>query len=102
MSEINNLTEQQIRDLYIRSLKNKDKINKYTYNLEEIRNFFSSNLNQTFFIKKLNLNKEDFLIPSSHKHQFRNNHLQYAITWFCMSFAFFIMLLIYYRKDKNE
>ena len=35
MSEINNLTEQQIRDLYIRSLKNKDKINKYTYNLEE-------------------------------------------------------------------
>lgn len=74
----------------------------YTYNLEEIRNFFSSNLNQTFFIKKLNLNKEDFLIPSSHKHQFRNNHLQYAITWFCMGFAFFIMFLVYLKKDKNE
>lgn len=74
----------------------------YTYNLEEISNFFSSPLDQIFFIKKLNTNKENFLISSNHKHQFRNNHLQYAITWFCMSFAFLIMFLIYLKKNKND
>ena len=66
----------------------------YTYNLEEINNFFSSSLNKVFFIKKMNTNKETFLIPSTHEHQFRNNHMQYAITWFCMSFAFIIMFLV--------
>ena len=74
----------------------------YTYNLEEISNYFPSNINQVFFIKKLNSNKENFLISSSHIHQFRNNHLQYAITWFCMSFAFLIMFLVYVKKNKDE
>ena len=74
----------------------------YTYDLEEISNFFSKPLNKTIFIKKINLNKEKFLIPSSYIHQFRNNHLQYAITWFCMSFAFLIMFLVYVKKNKDE
>ena len=74
----------------------------YTYNLEEISDFFSQSLNKAIFIKKLNPNKESFLISSTHIHQFRNNHLQYAITWFCMSFAFFIMFLVYLKKNKNE
>ena len=74
----------------------------YTYDLKEIGSYFSSSLNQNFFIKKLNPNKESFLIPSTQQHQFRNNHLQYAITWFCMSFAFLIMFLVYVKKNKNE
>lgn len=74
----------------------------YTYDLKEINRFFSSSLNQIFFIKKLNPNKENFLISSNHKHQFRNNHLQYAITWFCMSLAFLILFLVYVKKHKNE
>ena len=30
----------------------------------------------------------------------RNNHLQYAITWFVMSFAFFVLFLVYLKKNK--
>ena len=29
-----------------------------------------------------------------------NNHLQYAITWFLMSFAFFVLFLVYLKKNK--
>ena len=74
----------------------------YTYDLQEISNYFLEPLNKNLFIKKLNSNKENFLIPSTHIHQFRNNHLQYAITWFCMSFAFLIMILVYVKKNKDE
>ena len=75
----------------------------YTYDLLKISNYFSSNLNKLYFIKKTNLNKENFLISSTFKHQFRNNHLQYAITWFCMSFSFLILFLVYLKnKNKNE
>ena len=75
----------------------------YTYDLKEISNFFSSpSLNQFIFIKKINRNKEKFLISSNHEHQFRNNHMQYAITWFCMSFSFLIIFLVYLKKNKNE
>ena len=80
---------------------NKAKNEWYTYDLEEISNFFSKTLNKRIFIKKINLNKEIFLIPASHIHKFRNNHLQYAITWFCMSFAFLIMFLVYVKKNKK-
>ena len=74
----------------------------YTYDLKEISNFFSSSLNQVFFIKKINTNKESFLISSNYEHQFRNNHMQYAITWFCMSFSFLIMFLVYLKTNKND
>ena len=83
---------------------NNNKINNewYTYDLKEISNYLSSPINKIIFIKKINSNKENFLIPSSYKHQFNNNHLQYAITWFSMSFAFLIMFLVYVKKNKNE
>ena len=74
----------------------------YTYNLEEISDFFSKPLNTIMFIKKLSPNKESFLISSSYVYQFRNNHLQYAITWFCMSFAFLILFLVYVKKNIDE
>jgi surfeit locus 1 family protein len=73
----------------------------YTYDLISINKFLLSKSNQIFFIKKTNLNRESFLIPSSFHHQFRNNHLQYAITWFCMSLAFFILFLVYLKKNKK-
>ena len=72
----------------------------YTYDLIDIGNFLSSPLNQSFFIKKVSLNKENFLISSSLKHNFANNHLQYAITWFLMSFSFIILFLVYLKKIK--
>ena len=34
---------------------------------------------------------ESFLIPSELKPTFKNNHLQYAITWFLMSFDGFLI-----------
>lgn len=74
----------------------------YTYDLEKISKYFSSPINQLLFIKKINPNEEKFLIPSSHIYEFRNNHLQYAITWFFMSFTFLIMFLVYLKKNKNE
>lgn len=79
-----------------------DKNEWYTYDLDEISNFFSSSVNQILFIKKLSMNKENFLVPSTHNHQFRNNHLQYAITWFCMSLAFFIMFIFYLKGPKDD
>ena len=46
---------------------------------------------------------EDFLIPSSIKHNFSNNHLQYAITWFLMSISIIIIFLIYLiRENKRQ
>ena len=44
--------------------------------------------------------EEAFLIPSELIPTFRNNHLQYAITWFVMSFAFFVLFLVYLKKNK--
>jgi surfeit locus 1 family protein len=73
----------------------------YTYDLLSMANFFSSDLNELYFIKKTNSNKESFLISSTFDHQFRNNHLQYAITWFCMSFSFLILFLVYLKKYKK-
>ena len=73
----------------------------YTYNLKDINKYFSSQINQIFFIKKMNTNRESFLMPSTHKHQFTNNHLQYAITWFCMSLAFLIMYLVYLKNNNK-
>lgn len=73
----------------------------YTYDLKLIGKFLSSPINQVFFIKKMTSNKENFLYSSSHEYQFRNNHLQYAITWFCMSLAFFVMFIVYLKKNNK-
>lgn len=73
----------------------------YTYDLPEIRDYLGAPINQRFFIKKLNSNKEKDIISSSYKHQFRNNHWQYAVTWFCMSFAFLLIYIVYLKKNKK-
>ena len=58
-------------------------------------------INEKFFIKNMSNYAENFLIPSSQNHNFSNNHLQYAITWFLMSFSFLIIFIIYlFRKKK--
>ena len=38
---------------------------------------------------------EGALFPSTAKHNFPNNHLQYAITWFLMSFSISIIFIFY-------
>ena len=73
----------------------------YTYDLKSVSKFFGTSLNDSIFIKKTNSNKENFLIASSLKHQFSNNHWQYAVTWFCMSFSFFILFLVYSIKNRR-
>jgi surfeit locus 1 family protein len=72
----------------------------YTYNLNEIQDFLNIKINQNYFIKNMSKNQETFLIPSELTPTFRNNHLQYAITWFVMSFAFFVLFLVYLKKNK--
>ena len=72
----------------------------YTYNLYEIENFLNIEINKEYFIKNMSVREESFLIPSELKPTFRNNHLQYAITWFVMSFAFFVLFLVYLKKNK--
>ena len=74
----------------------------YTYDLTLISDFFDTNLNNKFFIKKMNINKENFLIASNGKHELRNNHLQYAITWFCMSFSFLVIFLVNIKKINKR
>ena len=73
----------------------------YYYDLQEIQKYFDTEINQKFFIKNMTAYGEDFLLPSTAKHNFSNNHLQYAITWFLMSFSILIILIIYLiRKYK--
>ena len=72
----------------------------YTYNLKEIEEYLEIKINQKYFIKNMSNSEESFLIPSELKPTFRNNHLQYAITWFLMSFALFVLFLVYLKKNK--
>ena len=72
----------------------------YTYNLKEIAEYLDIKINQKYFIKNMSKLEEEFLIPSELTPTFRNNHLQYAITWFVMSFAFFVLFLVYLKKNK--
>ena len=72
----------------------------YTYNLNEIENYLDIKINKKYFIKNMSDPEESFLIPSELRPNFRNNHLQYAITWFLMSFAFFVLFLVYLKKNK--
>ena len=72
----------------------------YTYNLKEIEEYLDVKINQKYFIKNMSDSEEAFLIPSDLSPTFRNNHLQYAITWFVMSFAFFVLFLVYLKKNK--
>ena len=73
----------------------------YYYDLQQIQTFFNIKINEKFFIKNMSNYAENFLIPSSQNHNFSNNHLQYAITWFLMSFSFLIIFIIYlFRKKK--
>ena len=72
----------------------------YTYNLKEIEEYLDVKINQKYFIKNMSDSEEAFLIPSDLTPTFRNNHLQYAITWFVMSFAFFVLFLVYLKKNK--
>ena len=81
--------------------KNNFKSNEwYTYNLKEIEEYLGININKNYFIKNMSNLKETFLIPSELTPTFINNHFQYAITWFVMSFAFFVLFLVYLKKNK--
>ena len=73
----------------------------YYYDLNESQNYFNTEINQKFFIKNMTSYGEDFLLPSTTKHNFSNNHLQYAITWFLMSLSILIIFIIYLiRKNR--
>ena len=72
----------------------------YTYNLEEIERYLDIKINKKYFIKNMSDLEESFLVPSELIPTFRNNHLQYAITWFLMSFAFIVLFLVYLKKNK--
>ena len=76
--------------------KNSPETNEwYYYDLKEIEKYFGAQINQKFFIKNMSNYGEDFLFPSRAKHNFSNNHLQYAITWFLMSFSILIIFVIF-------
>ena len=73
----------------------------YYYDLKEIQKYFKTEINQKYFIKNMTSYGEEFLLPSKAKHNFSNNHLQYAITWFLMSFSILVILIIFLiRKYK--
>ena len=73
----------------------------YYYDLKEIQKYFKTDINQKYFIKNMTSYGEEFLLPSKAKHNFSNNHLQYAITWFLMSFSILVILIIFLiRKYK--
>ena len=72
----------------------------YTYNLQEVEDYLGIIINKKYFIKSMSNTGEPLIIPSELIPNFRNNHLQYAITWFVMSFAFFVLFLVYLKKNK--
>ena len=89
------------RDAKLFTPKNNIMTNEwYTYNLKEIEEYLDIKINQKYFIKNMSDPEEVFLIPSDLTPKFKNNHLQYAITWFVMSFAFFVLFLVYLKKNK--
>ena len=71
----------------------------YYYDLQQIQKYFGIQINQKFFIKNMSNYSENFLVPSSIKHNFTNNHLQYAITWFLMSISFCIIFCVYFFRN---
>ncbi|MDA9749202.1 SURF1 family protein [Pelagibacteraceae bacterium] len=80
--------------------KNSPETNEwYYYDLEEIQKYFQTEINQNFFIKSMSSHGEEFLFPSTAKHNFTNNHLQYAITWFLMSFSILAIFIIYLIRN---
>tara|TARA_Y100000996_G_C22449751_1_gene613313 strand:+ start:50 stop:703 length:654 start_codon:yes stop_codon:yes gene_type:complete len=80
------------------SLKNNE---WYYYDLQQVQNYFDVQINQKFFIKNMSNHSENFLIPSSINHNFTNNHLQYAITWFLMSISFSAIFFIYFFRENK-
>ena len=79
--------------------ENSVKLNEwYYYDLQQIQDYIGVKINQKFFIKNMSKYSEDFLVPSSIKHNFTNNHLQYAITWFLMSISFGAIFFVYYLR----
>ena len=81
--------------------KNSPETNEwYYYDLQEIQKYFQTEINQKFFIKNMTNYSEEFLLPSTVNHNFSNNHLQYAITWFLMSFSILIIFIIYLIRKK--
>ncbi len=79
--------------------ENSEKLNEwYYYDLQQIQDYIGVKINQKFFIKNMSKYSEDFLVPSSIKHNFTNNHLQYAITWFLMSISFGAIFFVYYLR----
>ena len=73
----------------------------YYYDLEQIQTFLKVKINQKFFIKNMSNYAENFLIPSSQNHNFSNNHLQYAITWFSLALALSIFMNVFWRKNVS-
>ncbi len=71
----------------------------YYYDLLQIQNYFGVQINQKFFIKNMSNYSENFLVPSTIKHNFTNNHLQYAITWFLMSISFCIIFFLFFFRS---
>ncbi|MED6312061.1 MAG: SURF1 family cytochrome oxidase biogenesis protein, partial [Pseudomonadota bacterium] len=57
---------------------------------------------QPYYI--LAANKTDGGLPVGHQWRIdiRNNHLQYAITWFALAFGLLVVYLLYHRRPTDS
>ena len=67
---------------------------------EEINNYLNISAENEFYIDELNIDgKLKLPMPANGKVQIPNNHLQYAITWYCLALGLLIVYFTWHRQN---
>ena len=73
----------------------------YLLNTDEMDNFHKIE-SSAYILKITDQNKFENLLIEFEPSNIRNNHLQYAVTWFLLSIVILIMYIYYIRQGNTE
>ena len=73
----------------------------YLLNTDEMDNFHKIE-SSSYILKITDQNKFENLLIEFEPSNIRNNHLQYAVTWFLLSIVILIMYIYYIRQGNTE
>jgi surfeit locus 1 family protein len=81
--------------------ENNDKKNIwFNINLDEMQKFIGANIEYYYIMR--NYEGDDFPIGNNLNVNLRNNHLEYAITWFMAAFTLITIFFLYHMKDSRR
>jgi surfeit locus 1 family protein len=81
--------------------ENNDKKNIwFNINLAEMQKFIGANI-ENYYIMRV-YEGDDFPIGNNLNVNLRNNHLEYAITWFMAAFTLITIFFLYHMKDNGR